>query len=195
VANRSRLFVQKPRACCLDFGIGDDISFELELIRRYGAQVYAFDPTPMSMEWLATHSQPPPQFHAFAVGVANFDGVQSFGRPRVAGTLDFSARRADRDAAACPVKKLSTIVQEYRLSHIEILKMDVEGSEYAVLEDLAQSHIRPTQLCIEFHHGMDDIRVSETTGAIRQLQSRGYRMFDVAPWGHEISLILRSAIV
>ena len=32
------------------FGIGEDISFDLALIQRFGLSVYAFDPTPRSIE-------------------------------------------------------------------------------------------------------------------------------------------------
>jgi hypothetical protein len=33
-------------------GVGEDISFDLELIRRFGVQIHAFDPTPRSIRWL-----------------------------------------------------------------------------------------------------------------------------------------------
>lgn len=40
------------------------------------------------------------------------------------------------------------------LSHsvIDILKIDIEGSEYDVIEDLINSKIRPKELLNEFHH-------------------------------------------
>lgn len=34
-------------------GIGEDISFDLELIERFGTSIYAFDPTPKSLDWLS----------------------------------------------------------------------------------------------------------------------------------------------
>ncbi|GIS18490.1 MAG: hypothetical protein CM15mP120_04060 [Pseudomonadota bacterium] len=37
--------------------------------------------------------------------------------------------------------------------HLDVLKMDIEGAEYAVLDDMLQSNILPDQLLVEFHHG------------------------------------------
>ena len=37
--------------------------------------------------------------------------------------------------------------------HLDVLKMDIEGAEYAVLDDMLQSDILPDQLLVEFHHG------------------------------------------
>jgi hypothetical protein len=34
------------------FGVGEDISFDLELIQNYGVVVHAFDPTPKSIQWV-----------------------------------------------------------------------------------------------------------------------------------------------
>src|SRR6185369_4693663 len=33
-------------------GVGTDVSFDLELIGRFGLRVHAFDPTPRSIEWI-----------------------------------------------------------------------------------------------------------------------------------------------
>jgi hypothetical protein len=32
------------------FGVGEDVSFELEMIRQFGVRVHAFDPTPRSID-------------------------------------------------------------------------------------------------------------------------------------------------
>src|SRR5437899_12167977 len=39
-------------------GVGEDISFYLDLIQRFGLQVHAFDPTPRSSKLLHTQSVP-----------------------------------------------------------------------------------------------------------------------------------------
>ena len=38
------------QSICYCFGAGEDISFDIELIRHYGCHVYTFDPTPRSIE-------------------------------------------------------------------------------------------------------------------------------------------------
>lgn len=178
----------------LSFGIGDDISFDLELIRRYQARVYAFDPTPKSLAWLARQTGLPAAFTAFPCGVAEYDGVQRFSLPTLPEWDDYSIRRASAAQVDCAVKRIATLAAEHGLSEIDLIKMDVEGSEYAVLADFCTGSLRPAQLLIEFHHGRDDIPLSETTAAVAALRALGYLIFDVSPWGREFSFIHRSAV-
>src|SRR6202008_4156450 len=44
--------VLKPGAIVYSFGVGEDASFDLELIRQFDCEVYAFDPTPRSIAWV-----------------------------------------------------------------------------------------------------------------------------------------------
>jgi hypothetical protein len=34
------------------FGVGEDVSFYLDIISKYGLTVHAFDPTPRSIDWV-----------------------------------------------------------------------------------------------------------------------------------------------
>src|ERR1700682_4716227 len=45
-------------AVVYSFGVGEDISFERELIQRFEARVHAFDPTPRSLRWLKSQALP-----------------------------------------------------------------------------------------------------------------------------------------
>ena len=62
------------------FGVGYDIGFELGLIRRLGCEVHAFDPTPLSIEWVARQGTPP-RFHFHPFGIAGHDGTARFHLP------------------------------------------------------------------------------------------------------------------
>ena len=42
------------------FGVGEDASFDLELIGRFGCTIHAFDPTPRSIAWVAGQCRPRP---------------------------------------------------------------------------------------------------------------------------------------
>jgi FkbM family methyltransferase len=173
----------------LSFGIGDDISFDLEMIRVFNARVFAFDPTPKSLEWLSEQSNLPGSFKAFPFGVAGFDGIQKFSLPTVADWDDYSIRRQSPQTIECTVKRVETLLQELQLEQIDLIKMDIEGSEYEVLPDLLRSSIVPRQLLVEFHHGRDGITVAETRAMVSALRGVGYRIFDVSPWGREFSFV------
>ena len=51
-----------------------------------------------------------------------------------------------------PVTTLSALMQERGHSYLDILKIDIEGSEYGVLEQMIEQNIIPfTQLLVEYH--------------------------------------------
>jgi FkbM family methyltransferase len=50
------------------------------------------------------------------------------------------------------VRRLQTIFQSLGHKHVDVLKMDIEGSEYEVIDDLCDLHLRIDQVLVEFHH-------------------------------------------
>ncbi len=185
------------RSVIYSFGIGTDVSFDLSLIETYGMQVHAFDPTPKSLAWLATQ-QLPAELTVIPCGLADRDGTARFNPPvdpqHVSHTmLDRPATQAA--AVEVPVRRLETIMQELGHSAIDILKMDIEGAEYDVLDDMIQSDIRPRQLLVEFHHRFPGVGVRRTNQSIRQLRSAGYRLFHVSQTQMEFCFIREAADV
>ena len=172
------------------FGVGEDISFDLELIRRFGACVHAFDPTPRSIEWVAKKLLSEKfVFHAY--GVSDFDGAAKFLPPvnpaHVSHTL--LARETPWPGIEVPVHRLMTIMKQLGHACIDLLKMDIEGAEYAVLHDLLASGISVNQLLVDFHHRWPELGPQKTKQAVRDLNSAGYRIFDVSPSGEEYSFL------
>lgn len=179
-----------PSSIVYSIGVGEEISFDLELIRRFGACVHAFDPTPRSIEWLAQQSLPASfLFHPY--GVADFDGHAKFFPPinptHVSHTL--VGRQTPWPAIEAPVRRLSSAMRNLGHERIDLLKMDIEGAEYAVLKDLLASAIPVRQLLVEFHHRWPEIGVEKTKEAIRALNSAGYLIFDVSSSGEEYGFL------
>jgi FkbM family methyltransferase len=170
------------------FGVGEDISFDLALIERFGLQVQAFDPTPRSIEWLQSQTVPP-EFVFHAYGVAGFDGSCAFLPPEnpVHVSHTIVPRKSSRRAIEVPVHRLGTIMNMLGHEQIDLLKMDVEGAEYGVLADLLTCSIPVKQLLVEFHHRWAHIGIEKTKQAIRALNAAGYRIFSVSPSGKEYS--------
>ncbi|MBU3665340.1 MAG: FkbM family methyltransferase [Chthoniobacterales bacterium] len=176
------------------FGIGTDASFDLALIARYGLAVHAFDPTPQSIAWVK-HSRLPEAFILHEYGLAARDGGVAFRPPEnpthVSHRLMTEEEYEPRDVRL-PVKKLTTIMRELGHERIDLLKMDIEGAEYDVIEDLAKSSIRPKQILVEFHHRFPGISVATTRKSINTLRSMGYALFSVSRSNRELSFILRA---
>lgn len=171
-------------------GVGEDISFDLELIRRFGVQIHAFDPTPRSIRWV--HSQALPKefiFHPY--GVADYDGTCEFRPPKNPAHVSHTIldRQSPWPAIEVPVYRLPTIMKMLGHSRVHVLKMDIEGAEYAVLNDLLSCGIEVDQLLVEFHHRWTEVGIERTRRAIQQLNSVGYRIFDVSPAGEEYGFV------
>ena len=72
---------------------------------------------------------------------------------------------------------------------IDIIKMDIEGAEYAVLENLLSEKIKPGHLLVEFHHRFPGIGKNMTSDIIQRMRLAGYRILYVSATGREITFI------
>ncbi len=173
------------------FGIGYDISFDLEIINCFDLGVYAFDPTPKSVEWVKKQNLPK-QFVLKEYGLAHFDGKAKFHPPEnpeyISATL-LERSQTEDEAYKVEVKTLKTIMTELGHEQINLLKMDVEGAEYDIIDNMIESKIRPAQLLVEFHHRFDNVGINKTTDIVRKLREYGYLIFYISKTGEEISFI------
>lgn len=173
------------------FGVGTDISFDIALIEKYNSDIYAFDPTPKSINWIKEQKLPD-KFHFLDYGIAANDGTITFFAPDNSSHVSYTT--VDGVYKTKPyegqVKKIATIMRELNHDHIDIFKMDIEGTEYQVIDDLISSGIKPNQILIEFHHRFTGIGIDKTLDTIKKLNDYGYRVFKVSDSNEEISFIL-----
>lgn len=176
------------------FGVGEDASFDLSLIEQYGCRVEAFDPTPKSVDWF--HSQRfTKSLTLHEYGLADHDGIVQFQPPcdptHVSHTMLTRGDSDSGNAIAVPVKCLKTIKSRLGHDRIDLLKMDIEGAEYSVIDSLAASDIRPLQLLIEFHHRFPNVGVRESYRTHKKLVKCGYRLFSFAASSEELCYVHR----
>ena len=176
-------------------GVGEDIVFDLSIIEHFGAEINAFDPTPSTIEMLST-ADLPNQFHFHPWAITAEDGtVEFYPRVRKDGTnstvmYTMVAEDASReDAIKVPALCLSSVTTKLGHSNIDLLKMDIEGAEYEVLEGLLASPIKPNQLLVEFHHRFPNIGPEKTAEIIRRLKIAGYKIFAISDTNREVSFL------
>lgn len=176
-------------------GIGKDTDFDQALMRRFGLRVHAFDPTPSTAEWLREHPQGPGfRFHPWAVTAADgtlalYPRVRKDGsKSSVMYTMVASGGSAD-DAIEVPAFTLASIAAKLGHDRLDLLKMDIEGAEYEVLDTLPDLAVKPRQLLVEFHHRFAGIGPARTVEAVKALRRLGYRLFAIADTGRELSFL------
>ena len=176
-------------------GVGDEINVDLSIIEKYGVEVFAFDPTPSSVDMLDV-SKLPKNFHFQPWAVTAKDGsLKFYPRLKKDGTKSdvmFTMIPADEtrdDVIEVPAYSLATITKKLGHKRIDVLKMDIEGAEYEVLEGLLDSPVLPTQLLVEFHHRFVENGLQRTYDIIEQLRLAGYKIFAISEIGREISFL------
>ena len=185
-----------PESVVYSVGIGMDISFDMELISQFGVTIHAFDPTPKSIEWLKRQNLPD-QFHHHPWGLADYDGEAQFHVPKNPSHVSHSmigSQVTTQEAVTVQVRTLKSIMAELGHEKLDMLKMDIEGAEYAVLSDLLSSTLRPTLLLVEFHHRFRSIGAKATRNMVEKLKADGYRLYSVSPTGEELCFVLESAL-
>ena len=177
------------------FGIGEEVEFDLFLIERFGLDVHAFDPTPATIDWLAARQLPVNfRFYPWAVAAQN-GSLQLYPRRRRDGSrskvmytmVDDSTSAAE--AIDVPAVNLPSITKRLGHEQIDLLKMDIEGAEYEVLDSLLQATVKPRQLLVEFHHRFRGIGPQRTAAMIARLEKNGYRLIAVSETGRELSFL------
>lgn len=158
---------------------------------KYGVEIHGFDPTPESVDWIRQQTLPP-SFQHHPVAIGGHDGEMIFELPHSVGQC---ARRIDPNLTpvgktiAVPCKKLSSITADLGHKRIALLKMDIEGSEYGVIEDILNNTLKVDQILVEFHHRFPGVGMSKTLDATAALRKTGYRLFHVSPWCEEFAFI------
>ncbi len=180
-----------PKSIIYSGGIGTDISFDRALIEKFSCTVHAFDPTPRSIEWLK--GQPlPPEFKYYKWGLADYDGTAEFHIPRNPSHISHSMITSQvtlEGSMQVLVKRVKSIMHQLGHDRINLLKIDIEGAEYSVIEDLLAGNLRPDLLLIEFHHRFKGMGAGKTKHAVKSLRSAGYHLFSVSRSGEELCFI------
>jgi FkbM family methyltransferase len=175
------------------FGIGRDVSFDLEIIKKFGCKVWAFDPTPESVSWVE-QMKLPSSFVFSAYGVSDRDTLATMYLPKnhdyVSGSIMSTNFVSPLRKVEVELRSLGTIMKSMGHERIDLLKMDIEGAEYSVIDYLVRENLRICQIAVEFHARMLPNGVTKTRRAIDTLQNHGYRIFGMSPRGEEISFVM-----
>ena len=182
-----------PNSIIYSFGIGKDVSFDKACMKNHKCKIFAFDPTPKSINFISKQNLPE-LFTFFNYGITEAkSGVFSFYLPAnpkgVSGSLVESDAVSTHNSIDVEMKSFDDIVKELGHKHIDVIKIDIEGSEYAVLEKILESDVTVDQLLIEFHDRLFDQDNYRSKEIVEKLNNKGYEVFATSNTYEEVSFI------
>ncbi|KAJ8304970.1 hypothetical protein KUTeg_018553 [Tegillarca granosa] len=166
----------KPRTPCLvySFGILHEYSFDDDVAATYNCEVHSFDPSDGREDY---RHAPMVWFHN--TGISDFNGYLKVNNKQ------------------WKMRRLETIRNElgHENRNIDILKIDVEKSEWKALPDIISSGIlhNVTQLLFECHIGKiqdEDESYKDFLTVLRIIYEHGFRIF----WNRKGTCLYHSKI-
>ena len=139
------------------FDIGAHIgNFSSKMYEKFECNIYAFEPLEENFKILKQNLNNYKKIKCYQIALLNFDGYSNI------SSLGASASLFDRNEGSTNkeviVKSFGTFIREENLNFIDFVKMNIEGSEYDLLNDIIDSgNISKIQhLQIQFHNFVDD---------------------------------------
>ena len=165
-------------------GAGEDISWDVGLVEQFDANVFIFDPTEKSLRYTAPILEKYAKIHPnklshTAEGMSDHQGTMTFALPANPDHVsmrktDFATSDMMDKTVSIPVNTLQNWMSTNNHEYLDILKIDIEGSEYDVLESLiAADHLPFTQLLVEYHDRFLDDRTRHSK-LISSLKRSGF---------------------
>lgn len=171
---------------CYCAGVGEDITFDLGLIEQFNCSVYAFDPTPRAINHVQNHAKGVFKFHFSDVGLWDKEEVLRFYAPSNPQHVSHSALNLQKTnsffEAKC--KRLSTLMKENSHQRIDLLKLDIEGSEYKVIDSIIEEQLDIGIICVEYdeaYNPLDAQYLRRIKQSVSKLFNYGYTLVAVEP--------------
>jgi FkbM family methyltransferase len=168
-------FLNRDSICYL-VGAGDDISFDVELKKRYDSQIIIIDPTPASKEHFLRlkesmeKNEPPPKVHGdpnyvykispeklnemvfLEKGVWTENTTLKFHDPEIGGYVSQSVFlfKDSKKVMELPVDRLSNLMKSLNHHKVDLVKLEIEGAEYTVIDTILKDKLDVKIILVEF---------------------------------------------
>jgi FkbM family methyltransferase len=165
---------------CYSVGAGGDISFDLELINRYGATVRSFDPVEEFGRQALDAAQGEARFSFHQCAIASVDAPMRVQRTHDPSSLSVSAAGLydTEEWSEVSGRTLSSLMADLGDERIDLLKVDVEGAEYDLLAGIDLPALGVKIFSVQLHHTGT---VRAALNIVKRLEHQGYRLVAQRP--------------
>jgi FkbM family methyltransferase len=171
-------------------GGGNIGAFAGAISRRFHATVYSFEPNSAFHQQLSAHNTKLiPKALAAHVGETTFYRSSNNEAGNLLGPVDFVS------AVTVPTTTLEQFLTAEAIQHVDLLKLDIEGSEIEVLRSLPHRILRGIdQITVEYHEEIYPDHAAAISEIDRRLIGFGFRRYRFSyPGLHDI-LYLNSSV-
>jgi FkbM family methyltransferase len=160
-------------------GVGEDTTFDEEMIQRFGCEIFAFDPTLRAIEYIEARKKAgtiDKKFNFRPFGLWREEAVIEFFNPPLndgndPGMTIVPTRNGKSIKAKC--YSLSDLMKQLGHTHIDVLKMDIECAEHAVLESVTNGTVSPKVVCVEYDQPCWPMKLH---GSVKAMLAAGYSL-------------------
>ena len=175
------------RSAVISAGVGQDVSFELALIRRFGCRVILLDPSPTGLATMALPHNQHPKLCFLPYALVGCDRKIIFHPPENHEEGSFSSVVGTKIGPTVDGFSLGTVMKKHGIGHIDLLKIDIEGSEYEVMDSILRHKTRIPQICVEYHNKvLPGIQTSSTARSLLQFWAAGWRILHKSGSNHTL---------
>ncbi|TKC59245.1 FkbM family methyltransferase [Pedobacter hiemivivus] len=194
-------FLNKDSICyCI--GAGEDITFDTELKVLYDSKIFIFDPMPEGVNYFIKLKDTVARGETFGVfddpvfqyrinsqqleeityvnkGVWDENTILKFYAPDLENYISHSVYlfKDSAEYIEAPVDRLSNFMKEFNHSTVDLVKIEIEGAEYTVIDTIVKDKLDIKVIMIEF----DEVYHAKGLGhklrikkACTQLKKAGY---------------------
>ena len=191
-------------------GVGEDISFDAIINSRYNCNIFLIDPTQRAVKHFeefkqfCMHKTPfigkiskqyydkiknlhihVDKFHYESIGLWNKKDTLKFYKQHNPNYVSQSVieNMFGNKYDIVKVDTIKSIMDKHNHTKIDLLKLDIEGAEVKVLNNMLDDNIFPRYLCIEF-----DLKLknkdsqNETERLMNRLTENGYKLLINDDW-------------
>lgn len=138
-----------PNSIVFDVGgyIGD---WAEKIYNKYECNVYVFEPVEKFYLLLLEKFKDFPKIKIYNIAVSDFDGDSNIYLDGDASSQDDYLKSS---AISIKVRSIDSVIKELNLSHIDLMKLNIEGDEYPLLLNMIENNILDivTNYQIQFH--------------------------------------------
>lgn len=168
--------MQRKGCTVYSFGSNGDTDFEQAVLATTNCEVHVFDPTLTQEAFEKLARQPKIHFHPVGLGP----------KDEQVGMNDTTMTMGRNKNYTMDLLTLQTIMHSLEHGWVDVLKIDIEGFEYAVLQQLmntSKSELPVTQMLVEFHYWEYALRTlpADIVATLKALAYNNFRVFSTEP--------------